>query len=738
MLNGNRDVLTFIEGVPAAVFVIDADHVVRYWNAACETITGIPAAQMIGAKEAWRAFYDAPRPLLADVVIASARDQLAAELYQGKFHPAAFVNGALEVEDFFPKLRGGAWLQFTAAPLRDENGAVIGAIEVLQDVTEKKKAQCAVQESEKRLAEIVQGSPVPTFVIDANHRVTQWNRACETIIGAPAEAVVGTCDQWRPFYPAKRPVLADLVLNGGDIAAMAALYGSACRRSEVVDGAFEAEGWFPHFPGGGRWLYFTAAPLHDAEGNLVGAVETLQDISERKKYEEELRHSANHDALTGLVNRRLLIDRLNHAIACAQRDISGLAVLFIDLDNFKTVNDTMGHEAGDRLVRQVADRLADNLRDVDTISRLGGDEFVVVMYGHMEDNDVTRVMTRIQSSLSKPFDVGGSELYVTCSIGAAVYPRDGKTSGALLKNADAAMYRAKELGRAGFQFFRDEINARVSERMALERELRAAVVNHELEVYYQPQIDTKTGRIRGAEALLRWNSPTRGPVSPAKFIPVAEDSGLIVPLGKWVLEQACQDCRSWIDQGWSDARISVNLSARQFRQNNLVEQVADLARSFGSERLHLELEITESMVMADPDRAVSMMRCFKEIGVHLAMDDFGTGHSSLSQLRRLPLDIIKIDRAFVLDIGVNKEGEALVAAIVAMARVLGKKVVAEGVENEEQLIFLKELGCDEYQGYLYSPAVPANHFAELLAQDGCYPPTLTWSMAGNVGLSHPG
>jgi len=716
MLENNQEVMTIVQGVPAAVFVIDADHVVRYWNAACEAISGLTAAEMVGSKDAWRAFYDQPRPLLADVVMDRSRDELVSRLYNGKYRPAALMDGAFEAEDFFPHMRGGAWLLFTAAPLRDATGVVIGAIEVLQDITAKKRAEIARHESECRLAEIIQGSPVPTFVLDAEHRVTQWNKACEAIIGAPAETMVGTQDQWRPFYPTKRPVLADLVLDGGDEKTIAALYGGVFRRSSIADGAFEAEGWFPHFPGGGRWLFFTAAPLHGADGKVVGAVETLQDITERKQYEEELRHSANHDALTGLVNRRMLIDRLNHAIACAKRDISGVAVLFIDLNNFKTVNDTLGHDAGDRLVRQVADRLSDSLRDVDTIARLGGDEFVVLVYGHLDDHIVTRVMTRIQQTLATPFDLDGNEVYVSSSIGAAMFPRDGGDSGTLLKNADAAMYRAKEMGRASFQFFREEINARVSERMLLERDLRAAIMHQELEVFYQPQVDVASGRIVGAEALLRWNSPTRGSVSPAKFIPVAEESGMIIALGKWVLERACADCKRWIDQGWPEARISVNMSARQFRQANLCDHVADLCRSFASNRLHLELEITESMVMADPERAVEMMRRFKGIGVHLALDDFGTGYSSLSQLRNLPLDIIKIDRAFVQDIGVHSDGEALIAAIINMAQVLGKKVVAEGVENEEQLAFLRAKGCNEYQGFLFSPATTAARFSELLRE----------------------
>jgi diguanylate cyclase (GGDEF)-like protein len=717
MLNNNQEIMTVIQGIPAAVFVIDADHIVRYWNAACETISGIPADQIVGTRDAWRAFYSEQRPLLADVVIEAARDSLVSKLYNGKYRPSMFVNGAYEVEDYFPNMRGGAWMLFTAAPLRDENDKIIGAIEVLQDITDKKRAELAQRESEKRLGEIIQGSPVPTFVIDAEHRVTQWNKACEAIIGASAAEMVGTKQQWKAFYPNERPVLADLVLDGGDEGAIGSLYGGHYRPSAVIEGAYEAEGWFPHFPRGGRWLFFTAAPLHDSEGKVVGAVETLQDITERKRYEEELRHSANHDALTGLVNRRLLIDRLDHAIACAKRDVSGVAVLFIDLDNFKGVNDTLGHEAGDMLVRQVAERLTDSLRDMDTIARLGGDEFVVLAYGHLDDNAVTRVMTRIQSYLTKPFDIGGAELYISCSIGAALYPRDGQDTGALLKNADAAMYRAKEMGRAGFQFFREEINVRVTERMALERDLRAAIAGGELQVHYQPQIDIVTGRIVGAEALLRWNSASRGMVSPVKFIPVAEDSGLIVPLGKWVLEQSCADCKQWINDGWPEARISVNLSARQFRHANLTEHVAELCRGFASDRLHLELEITESMVMADPERAVEMMRRFKGIGVHLALDDFGTGYSSLSQLRHLPLDIIKVDRAFVMDIGVHDDGEALISAIITMARVLGKKVVAEGVENVRQLDFLRAQGCHEYQGFLFSPAVPAARFAELLREN---------------------
>ncbi len=712
---------TTLDCTPVALFVIDETHTVVHWNKACERISGVSAEEIVGTRDHWRPFYTIRRPMMADIMVDGGGEEEIERRYAGAARRIMLSDEAFEVEDYFPFLRGGRWLAFGAAPLRDENGRVQGAIEVLRDVTERKRAEAASRESERRLTEIIEGSPVPTFVIDAEHRVTQWNKACESIIGVAAADIVGTTDQWRPFYPSPRPVLADLVLSGAQEEHVKRFYDGKYRRSGLSRGAYEAEDFFPHFPGGGRWLVFTAAPLRDAAGRVVGAVETLQDVTERKRYEAELRTQAMHDGLTGLANRSFMMERLERAVV-ASRDVvegSGAAVLFIDLDNFKSVNDTLGHDVGDELVRSVAQRLGHCLRDADTVARLGGDEFVVVLSGVLDDDAVASVVRRIHETLAAPFLTCGSELFVTCSIGVALCPRDGTDVGTLLKNADAAMYRAKEKGRNTFEFFRREINDRVSERMLLEGELHGAIERGEMAVHYQPQVDVAAGRVAGAEALLRWTSQKLGPVSPAKFIPVAEECGLIAPLGDWVMRQVCRDARAWIAAGWRNARLSVNLSARQFLQADLYDRIAALALDPDlNGALELHLELTESMVMADPDRAIAIMGALKRLGLKLAVDDFGTGYSSLSHLRQLPLDILKVDKSFVADTARHADGEALAAAIVSIGRALGKTVVAEGVETAEQLEFLRRHGCHEYQGFLYSPAVPADAFLRILERDG--------------------
>ncbi|WP_431862257.1 sensor domain-containing protein [Azospirillum sp.] len=837
---------SILQGTPVPTFVIDADHRVTHWNRACEAIIGVRAAEILGTSDQWRAFYTEPRPTLADLIVDGITEETVARLYAGRWRASPLIEGAYEAEGWFEHFPGGArWLSFTAAPLRGKDGRLLGAIETLQDITERKQAEEVKRErlARQRLDEIVEGSPVPTFVIDAEHRVTHWNRACEAVIGAPASALTGTRLQWQAFYTEERPVMADLIIDGAGEAEIARHYPTKFRHSPFIEGAYEAEDFFPKCPGGGRWLAFTAAPLHDGEGRVIGAIETLQDvterkraeeamrlyhravesanngiiitdvkaldhpvvyanpafermtgypqveaigrnprfllgqdreqmeleaiksalrqkrpgsavlrnyrrdgtlffnelfvspvrdeagevthtisvmtdITERKRYEEQLEHQANHDALTGLANRTLLMDRLEHSLACAQRYGQKPAVLFVDLDNFKTVNDTLGHNVGDHLVQAVAKRLVHCLREVDTVARLGGDEFVVVIQDAPEESDVTHVMRRIIEALGRPFTIDGSELFVTCSIGASMYPRDGEDVATLLKNADAAMYRAKEMGRGGFQFFTREINERVCERMVIERELHGAIARGELQVFYQPQLDVRTGAIVGAEALLRWTNPRLGSVSPGRFIPVAEESGLILQVGRWVLETACADSRRWIAEGWSNARMSVNLSARQFRQADLYAHIAELLQDAGLSNFILELELTESMVMQNPEQAIGTMRALKDIGLRLAIDDFGTGYSSLSHLRHFPLDILKVDQSFVRDITNHAEGEAIAAAVISIGHALGKKVVAEGVETDVQLDFLRGHGCDEYQGFLFSPAVPAERFRELLIRNG--------------------
>jgi len=440
---------------------------------------------------------------------------------------------------------------------------------------------------------------------------------------------------------------------------------------------------------------------------------------ERKRYQVQLEHQANYDSLTGLPNRTLLHDRLKQAVY-AQRTPRNIAVVFMDLDHFKFVNDSLGHSIGDKLLKAMGERLRAALREGDTVGRVGGDEFVLILADQNNEEVIFRAMQRITAKVAEPILIEGQELYVTCSAGISLYPQDGPDVDTLLKNADAAMYRAKEHGRSNFQFFTTEMNERVNERLALEGALRRALERQELLLHYQQKVDLRSGAIIGAEALVRWMHPEWGLVRPARFISLAEETGLIVPLGEWVLREACRQARAWLDQGLEPGVVSVNLSARQFRQQDLVRMVSRILEETGLDPAHLEMELTESMVMHNVESAIATLQGLKSLGLRLSVDDFGTGYSSLSYLKDLPIDALKIDRSFVRDIGGGAEaGEGVLAqAIISLGHNLHLKVVAEGVETDAQVRFLKRHGCDEVQGFLYGEPVAPEAYARLLPSAG--------------------
>jgi len=446
-------------------------------------------------------------------------------------------------------------------------------------------------------------------------------------------------------------------------------------------------------------------------------VRAMQYSIERKRYQEALEHQANYDALTGLPNRNLLHDRLKQAVF-AQRHVRNIAVVFIDLDHFKFINDSLGHNAGDKLLQQMADRLREAVRDGDTVSRLGGDEFILVLNDQHNEDVVFRAMQRIIGKVGEPVVIGGQELTVTCSAGISLFPQDGTDVETLLKNADAAMYRAKEHGRNNFQFYTAEMNKLVTERVSLESSLRRALERNEFILHYQPKLDLRTGSIVGVEALVRWQHPEMGLLQPDRFIPLAEETGLIVQIGEWVLRTACAQARAWQDAALPPVTMSVNLSARQFRHEALFKSVARILSETGLRPDHLEMEITESMVMHNADAAISILKGLREIGVHLSVDDFGTGYSSLAYLKNLPIEILKIDRSFVKDINgasSKKDGGEIAQAIISLGHSLKMKVIAEGVEEESQLDFLKANRCDEAQGFLFAKPMPPEEFGLLLA-----------------------
>jgi diguanylate cyclase (GGDEF)-like protein len=436
---------------------------------------------------------------------------------------------------------------------------------------------------------------------------------------------------------------------------------------------------------------------------------------ERKRYQVQLEHQANYDALTGLPNRNLLHDRLRQAVY-AQRLPRAIAVVFMDLDHFKFVNDSLGHSTGDLLLKAMAERLRTVLREGDTVGRVGGDEFVLILHDQSNEEVIYRAMQRIAAKVSEPLAIEGKELYVTCSAGISIYPQDGRDVDTLLKNADAAMYRAKEHGRANFQFYTSEMNERVNERLQLEHALRRALERRELALHYQQKVNLRTGQIVGAEALVRWLHPEWGLVRPARFVPLAEETGLIVSIGEWVLHEACRQTRAWLDAGLNPGVVSVNLSVRQFRQEGLVRTVSRILEETRLEPAQIEMELTESMVMQNVDAAIAILQGLKQLGVTLSLDDFGTGYSSLSYLKDLPIDTLKIDRSFVRDIGSGAEADdgVLAQAIISLGHALHLKVIAEGVETDAQLRFLRRHGCDEVQGFFYGEPVAPEAHAELL------------------------
>ena len=459
-----------------------------------------------------------------------------------------------------------------------------------------------------------------------------------------------------------------------------------------------------------------------AEPNIEGIVLTCRDISERQSLEEELVHQAQHDALTGLPNRALFTDRVSHALARAQRGSDLVGVCIIDIDNFKVVNDSLGHRAGDQLIVQVTERLRAGVRPGDTVARLGGDEFAILFENLTFNEEVVKLLDQVTGELSRPIIVEGHSMFVTISAGIAVADAVDQDPGSLLRNADIAMYRAKTNGKARLTMFDDSMTGDALERLELEADLRDAIENGQLRVYYQPIVDLESGRVAEVEALVRWEHPTRGLIPPLKFIPIAEQTGLIVPLGLWVMRESCRQTRQWQDEfpGQADLMVGVNLSARQLDQADLIDEVSAVLLDTGLRPGSLRLEITESLTVENAEWTQMRLRALKSLGVKLAVDDFGTGYSSMAYLSSFPIDTLKIDRCFVNKIA-EPEGSAIVQAIITLAHSLGLNVTGEGIESQDQLRHLQDLGCHEGQGYYFSRPVTGEAMASLLARTQLIP-----------------
>jgi diguanylate cyclase (GGDEF)-like protein len=462
---------------------------------------------------------------------------------------------------------------------------------------------------------------------------------------------------------------------------------------------------------------------HRLNARLVGICTDLAGIAiETRWAADRIRHLAHHDDLTGLPNRLLFNYHLPRALARAERTRSTVGVLFLDLDRFKIINDTLGHDAGDDVLCQVSEHLLECLRATDTLARVGGDEFTVLVEQFDDPQDLGEIAQKLLTAAARTLSVNGQEYHLSGSIGIAIYPKDGSDSASLLKNADIAMYRAKHSGRNNYQYYSSDINVHSVERLSLENQLRHAVARQEFAVHYQPKIDIKTGRIAGAEALVRWRHPQRGMLLPGEFIGVAEEVGLISSIGRVVLDTVCGDARRWLDQGIAPIRVAINLSAQQFADSRLLKDLDDVLRGTGCDPQSLEFEITESVVMTSPDKALLLLEQIKEHGITVAIDDFGTGHSSLAYLKRFPVDSVKIDYAFIRDIAADPNDLAITKAIIALGHSMGLKVIAEGVETATQLEILRRFGCDQFQGFLFSGAVPSAEFEHLMMVDSQAPP----------------
>lgn len=582
----------------------------------------------------------------------------------------------------------------------DEQGVLVveGFIE---DITERQATLDALKHAELRYRHIFEHASEGIFQTTRDGHYLAANPALAHIYGydSPNALMADLSDIDRRLYvkPGRREVFHRLMQAQG----------------QVLN--FESEVY--RRDGTRIWISENAHVVLGPKGEFICYEGTVQDISERRHYQEQLERQANHDLLTGLPNRVLLGDRIDQGIARATRLGYYLALVFIDLDNFKFINDSLGHAAGDELLKEVAARLASCLRSPDTVARLGGDEFVLVINDHYRTNSVISLLERILQEIGRPIMLSGREFHVGASLGVAMYPNDGDDAQILLKHADVAMYAAKDRGRNNFQFFTRELNRVADERLNLEAAMRAALESQSFVVHYQPKVDHRR-RIVGVEALARWVHPQLGAVAPDRFIPVAEETGLILPLTRIILRQAFAAARRWNLQREKPLCIAVNLSPQLFLSDDIVAQVAGLLREADLPPCQVELEITESVFMGDSERAVAVLSDFKALGVSLAMDDFGTGYSSLSYLRRFPLDIIKIDRSLVTGIEHEEEVAMIARAAISLGKSLRKTVVAEGVENQAQFDFLRYQGCDEFQGYLLSRPVNEEDFGRLLAQAG--------------------
>ena len=681
--DSERRVRLLTEQLPVGVFLTNAQGQCRYVNDRWRQMTGLTAEQ--ATKLGWTS---ALHPEDRESVLTAWRQ--------------AVENGfELLIEHRFRTPAGQeTWVSTRAVPLRDPAGQVTGHLGAHSDITDLKRTEKTLRVSEARFRSYFELPAIGIALTGPDKRWWEVNdRLCE-MLGYERTQLLQM--RWAE------------ITHLEDLATEVAQFERTINRR--IEG-YSLDKRFIRQNGELLHANVSSRCLRRPNGLVEYFVTVVQDITERKQAEERLQHLAQYDALTGLPNRALLADRFLQAVLRAGRNHTLVGVMLVDLDRFKQINDTLGHTTGDGLLREVTARLQQCLRDCDTLSRQGGDEFAILLPDLATHDDVAWMAQRMLESVAEPYRLGDHELHASCSIGISLYPRDGQNPEVLLRNADIALYRAKDMGRNNYQFYLSGATMLSRERLNIENSLRHAVNRQELELYYQPKWDFRTGAIRSVEALIRWNHRELGLLPPVRFIPIAEDSGLILSVGEWVLRTAVCQVGQLHRDGFAGLRVAVNLSARQFRQADLADLVQGVLAESAFEPNCLELELTESILMNPTDDNLATLKAFKALGVRVAIDDFGTGYSSLGYLQRFPLDVLKIDRAFITDLPASTSSVAIVEAILTLAHGLGLEVVAEGVETVEQLAFLRDHGCDEGQGYYFGRPLPLAEFKALLARD---------------------
>jgi diguanylate cyclase (GGDEF)-like protein/PAS domain S-box-containing protein len=684
---------TISDASPLGIFVSDEAGNCIYTNEAYQQISGLSFKQTLGTN--WnRAVHPDDRERIDEVWINAINN-----------------NARFNTEFRFLQRDGKVvWTRVNGAPMKD---AVVsrGFIQTVENITQRKAIEFGLEEAkealfvEKERAQVTLNSIGDAVICtDITGKITYLNRAAEVMTGwANAEALgemleaVFTIFDRLTHQTTKNPAMH--AIEKGEIVGLSA--NCVLVRRDGSEVAIED----------------SASPIHDRSGEVIGAVLVFHDVTHSRTIASKMTYLAQHDFLTGLPNRPTLIERLTQAVALAQRHRSNVALMFLDLDDFKHINDSLGHATGDLLLQSVAKRLVSTVRATDTVCRQGGDEFVVLLGELTQSHDTVLVVENLLKAFETPHLIEGRELYVTTSIGISIYPNDASTVDVLMQNADTAMFQAKAMGRNKYRFYQAEMNGRAIHRMNIENSLRRALRDNEFLLHYQPQIDIASSRLAGSEALIRWRDPILGLVQPQEFVSLAELSGLIVPIGRWVLREACRQTKTWLDAGLNAMPVAVNVSALEFRQKNFLAAIALILQETGLPPEKLELELTESMLMQDSESAVSVLQTLKDLGVKLAIDDFGTGFSSLRYLKRFPIDTLKIDQSFVNDVTTNADDATIVSAVIGMGKHLHQRVIAEGVETEKQLDFLMEQQCDMGQGFYFSHPLSAHDYGLFLEKE---------------------